>query len=382
MRKHRTNERGVILMTSLLFAMTILAFSASVITSGVAASNQKRYLIAKQRALGAAESGVYHLLAGLNGTQRASLMSAGKLEATLEGNVESKRAIRYAVTFGSGAADGIDNDLDGTKDESDEADIVEVSSTGYADNLARTVRVTLIARHRQPSMPGAVYIADPTADFTFNGNSFFISGKDIDLTGTETGVLVPGVGVAGDTSGIEAEVADNQKDNIVGLGGIGSIHEVSSIDLRPLIDDGIRSANVIMEADADGYTAPENPGDWGTLTTPTIVFGSGDFHIEGGAEGAGLLIVDGNLKISGNFLWQGLLIVRGSIEFTGGGDTKRVVGGVVVENNLGGGAGDLITSGTIDLIYSEATLARASQVFAAFSIMNWREGPNPVEVSP
>ena len=163
MERKRRNERGVILMTSLLFAMTILAFSASVITSGVAASNQKRYLIAKQRALGAAESGVYHLLAGLNGTQRASLMAAGKLEATLEGNSSSTRTVRYAVTFGSGATDDIDNDLDGVKDESDEADIIEVSSTGYADNLARTVRVTLIARHRQPSMPGAVYIADPNA---------------------------------------------------------------------------------------------------------------------------------------------------------------------------------------------------------------------------
>ena len=97
----RAGERGVILMTAVLFAMTILAFSASVITSGVAASNQKRYLIAKQRALGAAESGVYHLLAGLNGPLRVSLLAAGKLEATLQGKAGSKRALRYSITFKS-----------------------------------------------------------------------------------------------------------------------------------------------------------------------------------------------------------------------------------------------------------------------------------------
>ena len=195
---------------------------------------------------------------------------------------------------------------------------------------------------------------------------------------------MPGIGVAGDISGISGEVAGNQQDNIVGLGGNNSIHEVSAVNLRPLIDDGIRSANVVLEPDADGVSAPEAEGSWGTITTPTIVFGSGNHHISGGAAGAGLLIIDGDLKISGNFEWLGLVIVRGNVEFVGGGDTKRVVGGVIVENNVDGfSGGDLVTSGTIDLIYSAETLARASQVFAAFSIMNWREGPNPAAgVSP
>jgi hypothetical protein len=376
------HERGVVLMTALLFAMTILAFSASVITSGVATANQTRYLIAKQRALSAAESGAYQVLARLNGPQRSKILAAGKFEGAIEGDEDSTRRVRYLVTLGSGAADGADNDLDGTIDEDDEADILEVVSTGYADNLTRTIRATMLARHRSPTLPGSVYIANPLGDFRFNGNSFLISGRDVDLNGNETGELVPGIGVAGSADLILDALSGTQLDNVIGLGGTGSVSQVAPVDLAPFIDDGVRSANVVLNG--DGNHRPAAEGDWGTIDNPTIVFGRGNIHISGGAAGAGLLIVDGNLKVTGSFEWRGIVIVRGDVEFSGGGNTKRVVGGVIVERDVTNVSfgGDLTTSGTIDLLYSEATISRTSAVFASYSILNWREGPTPEGATP
>ena len=372
---NRKEERGVVLITALLFAMTVLAYSASIITSGVASSNQKRYLIGKQRALSAAESGVYHVLAVLNGPGRGPLLEAGGLKGNVVGDADSKKRVHYITSVTSGAADGGDNDLDGSIDEEDEAEILEVQSTGHADTIVHTVRVTLIARHRTGSLPGAVYIENPLASFAFNGNRFLISGRDVDLNLNETGTLVPGIGIAGSPDQVLEALRSNQEDQVIGEGGDNSIREVTAVDMSRLIDDGIRSAGVVLEPGDEG---PESEGEWGTLATPQIVFGSGNYHFAGESSGVGLLIIDGDLKISGQFTWTGVVIVRGKLEFSGGGTTKRVIGGVIVQNGVSDG--DLTASGTIDVLYSEAAITRAQLAFAAYSILNWREGPNPTVV--
>ena len=384
MRTHgqHPRERGIVLMAALLFALVVMAFAVSVVTSGVAVNSQNRYLMAQQRAHDAAEAGVHHLITALNGPNAAAIVASAALDGTLQGDETSARRIRYEVTIAPAGNDGADNDLDGAIDEADEADMFEVTSTGFADRVARTVRVTLQAIYRTPESTSATYIADPMASLRFNGNSFLVSGKDVDINGTETGTLVPGVGINGDPGPFLAALASKAKDNIIGLGGTASVHRVDGVDFRPLIEDAIRAANVKLPSGST--TKPANPGDWGTISSPAIAYGQGDIHISGGAAGAGILIVDGDLEITGGFEWQGLIIVRGTVTFSGGGGGKRLIGALVVERDVLGEeiSGDqMIVSGTIDIMYSLQTLARVSQAFASFTIVNWREGPNPEEVS-
>ena len=377
----RTPERGVALLSALLFATTILAWTAAVLTSGVAAQQHQRYLGAASQAQDAAESGVNLLIAHLTGPESAALLASGKLAGNLRGTGD--RAQRFDATLESAAVDGIDNDLDGWVDEDDEADMFEVTSTGRYDNVSRTVRVTLLARYRTPTMAAAAYIADPFADLRLNGNAFMITGYDIGLDGNPTGVVLPGIGVAGDPDQIENQIGNQDEDNVIGSGDDPSVEEVEYMELEALIDDGARAANVVLEGDG-GTEQPESVGAWGTLDSPAVVFGSGDIHISGGAQGAGILIVDGNLRITGGFEWHGLVIVRGELVFAGGGGGKRIVGGLIVEKSVSNGNGDddeITIGGTVDIMLSQETVQKVQKAFATYTLLNWREGPEP-EATP
>jgi hypothetical protein len=377
-------ERGTALVPALLFAITVMAFAMSVVTSGLAVNHQRRSLVAAQRAQDAAESGIHHLLGSLAGPGRLAVLSDMALEGVIEGDEDSDASIRYEIAIAPAGDDEADNDLDGLVDEEDERDMYEATSTGHADRIAKTVRVTLLARYRAPAMPSAAYIADPNADLRFAGNAFRISGNDVGVNGATTGLQVPGIGVPGDTSGLISQIGNQQDDNVIGLGGDLSVYEVAPIDFNQLIEDAVRSANVRLPT---GDTVkPPSEGAWGTLEAPAIVFGTGDVKISGGASGSGLLVIDGNLTISGGFEWHGLIIARGQIAFAGGGGGKRVMGGIVVEKDVLSGeaakmggflSGDLSVNGTVDVLFSKETLAIINKVFATYTILNWREGPNP-----
>jgi hypothetical protein len=379
---HSRRERGSALVPALLFAITAMAFALSLVTSGVAVNGQRRSLVAAQRAQDAAESGVHHLLGALAGPGRVRVLTEMRLEGTLDGEEGSDASRRYEITIAPAGDDACDNDVDGLVDEPDEKDMYEATSTGYADRIEKTVRVTLLARYRAPNMPAATYVEDPNADLRFAGNAFLVSGEDIDLNAAKTGETVPGIGVPGDPTALRSQVKGQQDDNVVGLGGDLSVYQVDEIDFNQLIEDAVRSANLRLQP---GMNKPSGSGDWGTLDTPAILFGSGDIKISGGGGGAGILVVDGNLDISGGFEWKGLIIARGQLSFSGGGGGKRVTGGVVVakdvvsgtptESSLGGT--DLSVNGTVDILFSRATLAAITRAFATYTILNWREGPNP-----
>jgi hypothetical protein len=378
----RETERGSALIASLLFVVVVLGLVSAILSSGIAVQRQTRYMVARQGAQEAAESGVHLALAKLGGPQAGVVLGGGLLEGVIRGSGE--RAPSYYVTLTPAGTDGADNDLDGVTDETDEHDMVEVASTGRYDGVMRTVRVTLLARYRTPEFPSATYIADPGADLTFNGNSFLISGVDVDLNGGATGMVVPGIGVNGPTNFLVEQISKKQTDNVVGQGGSPSVATVAEIDLRDLVEEGARAANVVLDP-AGGTHQPASAGAWGTIGAPAIVYSPGSIHVSGGAAGAGYMIVNGDLTITGGFEWRGLIIVRGRVEFKGGGGGKRLTGAMVLQSDLfqqlpseeaNGGEG-MNMSGTVDVLFSEQTLTRISTVFRSYSILNWREGPNP-----
>lgn len=131
-------ERGSALVPALLFAITVMAFAMSIVTSGLAVNDQRRSVAAAQRAQDAAESGIHHLLGSLAGPGRYRVLSDRRLDATLVGDEGSDAAQRYEVTIAPAGDDDCDNDIDGLVDEPDEKDMYEATSTGYADHIAKT----------------------------------------------------------------------------------------------------------------------------------------------------------------------------------------------------------------------------------------------------
>ena len=369
-------ERGTALVWSVVFSMVAMAFSASVLTSGVALQQESRAFVASAEAQQCAESGVHFCVARMSGPNRGALLAAGGSLGVLTGTGD--RAARFEVAVLPAGDDGADNDVDGLIDEEDEANMVEVVSTGSFDGVSRTVYVTLLARYRAPNMGSAAYIENPLAGVNLNGKALLISGHDVDLAGAQTGNTVPGVGVNGDPGFVLTQIKAKQGSKILGLGGAPSVQQVPPLDLQALIEEGARSANV--ELDEDGTYKPTDD-EWGTIDQPAVVYANGSIHVSSGSQGAGLFIVNGDLTITGGFQWKGLVIVRGQITLKGGGDGKRIIGGLVVQDDLtsgdplDGSNSELNMTGTVDIIFSEETVNRIGRVLSRYTILNWREGP-------
>ena len=186
----RCHERGTALIVAMLFSMIVAAYSASLLSSGMAVHNQSRTLRSTLEAQQVAESGVHAAVALLNGPGATEFMAAGSAQGSLQGDGE--RAPRYRLEVTSGAADGIDNDSDLLVDEEDEVDLAEIVSTGSFDGVTKTVRCTLLARYRSPTVQSAAYISNAAAFM-----SFFVPGLNFVLlpvlvaAGTLLAVRVP-----------------------------------------------------------------------------------------------------------------------------------------------------------------------------------------------
>ncbi len=376
-RDCRSSESGTALLGAMLMAITILGLTAAALTSGIATNDQARYLTAGHKANAAAEAGVTHLVAAMGSSQRDAVLVAGELKGTVRGTEASERAIRYEVTITSGAADGIDNDLDGLVDESGEDEYYEVSSTGRADNVARTLRVTLSPRFSPVYFPHAVMMKDPNTEFRLEDNiSVLWSGRDVDLDGNETGLLVPGIAVVGDPSNVLSKIAPAYNTKVIGLGGDRSVHQVDNKDYLTDMMDGVVSYPDIRIEGGGTYSGEF----WGTVANPKRIHIKDDFRIEGvHVKGAGILVIDDRLRLEGGATleWTGILVVRG--EFRNRDSTVKVTGGMLLPDN------DFdrlrFESATTIIQYSAeairmTTLTKSLTLFVA---LNWRLVANPKE---
>jgi hypothetical protein len=352
-----------------------MAYVSSTLSSSLAVHNQARYYAASQRASDIAESAVHQLLARLGTPAGAELLERGEAEGTIDS--EDGTSVRFKLAVWSGANDGADNDQDGRSDEPDEIDLIEVRSTGYFAQVARTIRVTLIARYRDAQVGSATYVADPSSNLNFAGNSFTIQGRLHDVHGKPLEELAPAIGVPHSDSSVIDKISEQAADRITGAGGTPSVMTVPEIDINQLIGEAARSATILI---SDPHVSPKDGQSWGTLDAPTIVYAPRDVKISGGASGVGILVADGNLDIAGAFEWRGLIVVRGSVNLEGGGG-KRLVGALILANE----SEDLIPGtaldvrGTVDLLFSRDAVDRVMQAFATYTILNWREGANPEE---
>jgi hypothetical protein len=90
--------------------------------------------------------------------------------------------------------------------------------------------------------------------------------------------------------------------------------------------------------------------------------------LQGHTHGAGMLIVNGNLRVSGEFSWYGVIVVTGSLSLEGGA-RKKITGGIL--------AGETATTmtdiaGDADILYCSEAIGKLKGK-TPLKIVRWRQ---------
>ena len=195
-----------------------------------------------------------------------------------------------------------------------------------------------------PPMPAAVTFDGSNPNFNPpNSNAMIVSGNDAASCGPG-GPNMPAIGGYDNAAvnQIDAAIPNNRNANFTGTGGNPSIGNVNSQlgilatvgGLQSLVTNITSSANQI-------YGNSPNIPNLGTSASPLITVVNGDFDM-GNANGAGLLLVTGNLTMSGSPNFNGAILVIGKGSLTYSGNGNGAINGAFFMANLYNGSGTLL----------------------------------------
>lgn len=233
-----------------------------------------------------------------------------------------------------------------------------------------------------PNLPGGVYISATAVVQAKEVGSMQVSGLDHNVDGTLKGTGKPAVfGVGVDTEQQRLDILAGLKkpeniegltDTLTGATGPASVGVTSlGIDWAKLYQYIANSADQTFMQDIPNGT------DLGTITEPKITLVNADAAINktimiNGDQGAGILVVNGNIKFAGNFKYQGIILCykNSDLTFESVG-TNQVIGGIII-------AGQNISfklAGNMSVLYSlDALLAVRSNLKSdGFKILSWYE---------
>ena len=243
--------------------------------------------------------------------------------------------------------------------------VLIVTSNGVQSNANKTVEIEAVKLPGLP-VPGSVYTE---GTLECKGTAFHIDGHDYDPaadTIITSSSPIPGV-VA--TQGVGAVSCNSPQgwDNIEGSGAPPSIAGATyDLDLLGYRNSYASMADIVY----NGSQSNPSTSGWGSITDYKVVYiQGGDLHLSGQNSGGGVLLVDGDLKVSGQFTWYGVIICMGNIEFTGGGNGVHVYGCVMTQGSIS--ASGSIT-GQADLFYSSQTISKLSEM-SNYTVALWRE---------
>jgi Tfp pilus assembly protein PilX len=249
--------------------------------------------------------------------------------------------LKAMTTFGSGRyAAFLTNDaVDGRTSLTDTNNRVMITAIGTGPGSTSEVVQAIVERVPFPSLPATITIMGPTANFD-GGNSNAKTYTGNDCPGGVPGLYVPVVGVIGAGSVTTAQ-AGVHKPGTYSSGPSTGTATVSDVD--GTIDPVYKSCQSLLAlarqvraaADLVGNSSTPN-ASLGTPSSPKIVFIDGDYVVQGGSVGAGLLWVTGNLSFSGNAAWTGVIfsVGKGYFERNGSGN-GTISGGTFVANISG-----------------------------------------------
>lgn len=233
-----------------------------------------------------------------------------------------------------------------------------------------------------PNLPAGVYISASAVVQAKEVGSMLVSGLDHKVDGTVKGTGKPavfGVGVDNNQQRLDILAGLKKPSNIGGLidtstGATG----FPSVGVTSLGIDWAKIYQYIANsADQTFIQDIPNSADLGTITTPKITLVNADAAINktimiNGDQGAGILVVNGNIKFAGNFKFQGIILCykNSDLTFESVG-TNQVIGGIII-------AGQNVSfklAGNMSVLYSLDVLmaVRANLKSDGFKILSWYE---------
>ncbi len=365
--RRRSGESGFALAVALFAMATLVLLAASALQVGSANVQATRNFRGAAQAHFVAESAVSESLQTFNGPGVVSFRDdvVGQWAATFGAGSHAFAPIAgftYSVTPVAGA---------------DPINTGRFVATALGPNGERNVVVANVSRSNVPlTAPGAIYLAtNAPTDATFNGNAFMIDGNDHDYNGgAGPAAPVPGIATRSDANTQETLGSMNgqQLDNVQGLGfsygppivpSVGTYPAAPSIDqMNRFIDDLLNRTGVV------NYTDDKINGNqtFGTTSTPQITHFTSSSGVtikaNGGATGAGIMIVEGDLTIQGTLQFKGLVLVRGRTNVANDPSQTEITGNATVYGSLWTQDVNLRVGGSAIAYYSSNALQLANQV--------------------
>ncbi len=349
-------QEGMIMISlvAIMIPLMIAAMAFSTVMGGRASGYRVDY--EEEMALLAAESGVDYSI------------YKSRLGQLYDGVAISK-AINLGQAFSIEPtdlhSDGVDNDNDTLVDEPDE-NVFQVIVVGTYRNRVRRIAAYLGPVGLVPSITGAMMSQDPGIDIQLSGSSL-ISGTDKKMDGTagagpdQSGFVVAAPGTV---ASLLSVLTVSEQNKIQGLGGSPSLQAQPAIDLTVLVDQVKNTASVVLASDK--YTTYKF-GD-GPMGTAYITYREGDVQFKGNSQGAGILVVTGDLSISGTFRFDGVIVCLGRFQNSAGNAT---VNGSIL---LGPSSSLVEGTGNLTVQYSAEAVALANSLGGGQVMFNgWQE---------
>lgn len=233
-----------------------------------------------------------------------------------------------------------------------------------------------------PRMPGGIYISTNAVVSAKEIGDMEVSGLDHDSSGVIKGDGKPAVwAVAVDNDVQKQDILDNLKkpDKLTGLVNqtTGETGPASVGVDNVSVEWGTIYQYLANTADQTFIQDIPNGTDLGSLTNPKITLINADANetktiMVNGGEGAGILVVNGNVKFTGNFSYKGIILCYKNTDITfESTGTNEVIGGIII---AGQSVGFKLT-GTMNVKHSldVINLLKSNLKADGFTILSWYE---------
>lgn len=230
-----------------------------------------------------------------------------------------------------------------------------------------------------PNPPGGIYISTNAVVSAKEIGDMKVDGREHTLDGTVDASGQAVWAVAVDNTTDQDNILKNllKPANLVGLKPDSTVG-YPSVGVTPLGEDWGKLYQFLANA-ADQTFLDDIPtgANLGTIDAPKITLVNADLATDktilvNGNSGAGIMVVNGNIKFAGNFKYQGIILCykNSDLDFSSTG-TNEVIGGVIVAgSNVNFGL-----NGTMNVKHSQEAVDKVKDNLKqnGFKILSWYE---------
>jgi Tfp pilus assembly protein PilX len=362
------NQEGIVLPVALVFLVVLGAMGAAAVmmtrrdikTSGYYKNSELAFYVAEAGIENAREAlRVENLNSGNKVSYSDELASAAGSNGVLDGyasGTDDKLISAGSLGNGSYTVYLTNDSVDGSQNQTDSNKTVVLTSVATGPIGSKAIIESTVKTFDLFPPPGAITLLGNGATFTGNqSNAKELHGDD--QCGTVPPKPVVAVSHLADVAGVQSKINSSKpatyhtKD--AGGNAVTALADPDSIatTIPASTLTFIKTAYGVdlLEADdlTDLVTAVKKLADTvapggtnasivnvGTPSDTKVVVVTGDFHLNG--NGAGLLVVTGELVFNGNIDFDGVILVfgKGSMRRNGAGN-GTISGGIIVANTLG-----------------------------------------------